>query len=97
MLSLTRGRHAYHNLLKNQRMETHRRDSKKRAVTSRDDDALDSQLSELCAKLGAVNTDDHETLTMRLVEALGVDDSVANFYLEASDFSLVMASTFHRD
>lgn len=56
---------------------------------------LDDILSDLCSKLGAVNTDDHDTLVARLVEVLGVDPTAATFYLEASDWNPHAAVQFH--
>jgi len=66
--------------------------SKKRGP---EDDDLEAELGNLVNKLGAVTTDNHETLVNRFVEVIDVDAETATFYLEASHWSLPGAVALH--
>jgi len=60
-----------------------------------EDEDFEEALGDLVNKLGAVTTDNHETLVTRFVEVLGVDAGTATFYLEASQWSLPGAVSLH--
>ena len=57
------------------------------------DDASD--LDQLTALLGNTTTNDHDELIALLVSILGVEPSVAQFYLEASQWNPHAAIQFH--